>query len=209
MLDWRLCGRPRAVASTDHSEARRTGRRQLGRPARRAALVCGKLGQPAELRPGARAIVLGHLPGTRERDVLYSNSTLATDPASGDLCGATIWMRSAEPTGAGESVRVRQEGKANHYFHREPCGRTREGAFEASAAARVAGMIEQRKRYGPECRGFPIGRRQYLQNRNGEGLPGSALSEESRDARTPLAGTREGFDSPWQSCRGRGRKEVI
>ena len=122
---------------------------------------------------------------------------------------ATIKMRSAELTGAGESVKVRQEGKVNHYFHREPCGRTREGAFEASAAARVAGMMEQRKRYGPECRGFLIGRRQYLRNRHGEGLPGSALSEESRDARTPLAGTREGFDSPWQSCRGRGRKEVI
>ena len=46
-------------------------------------------------------------------------------------------MRSAELTGAGESVKVRQEGKVNHYFHREPCGRTREGAFEASAAARA------------------------------------------------------------------------
>ena len=118
-------------------------------------------------------------------------------------------MRSAELTGAGESVKVRQEGKVNHYFHREPCGRTREGAVEASAAARVAGMIEQRKCYGPECRGFLIGRRQYLQNRHGEGLPGSALSEESRDARTPLVGTREGFNSPRQSCRGRGRKEII
>ncbi len=118
---------------------------------------------------------------------------------------ATIKMRSAELTGAGESVQVRREGKANHYFHREPCGRTREGAVEASAAARVAGMIEQRKCYGPECRGFLIGRRQYLQNRYGEGLPGSALSEESRDTRTPLAGTREGFNSPRQSCRGRGR----
>ena len=119
---------------------------------------------------------------------------------------ATSRVRSAELTGAGESVKVRQEGKANHYFHREPCGRTREGAFEASVTARVAGMTEQRKRYGPECRGFLIGRRQYLQNRHGEGLPGSALSEESRDARTPLAGTREGFDSPRQSCRGRGRR---
>ena len=130
------------------------------------------------------------------------------DPAAPpmEISTATINMRSAELTGAGESVRVRQEGKVNHYFHREPCGRTREGAFEASAAARVAGMMEQRKRYGPECRGFLIGRRQYLRNRHGEGLPGSALSEESRDARTPLAGTREGFDSPWQSCRGRGRK---
>ena len=54
-------------------------------------------------------------------------------------------MRSAELTGAGESVKVRREGKANHYFHREPCGGTREGAVEASVAARVAGMIEHRK----------------------------------------------------------------
>ena len=125
------------------------------------------------------------------------------------VCRATIRMRCAELTGVGESVKVRQEGKANHHFHREPCGRTREGAFEASAAARAAGMIEQRKRYGPECRGFLIGRRQYRQDRHGEGLPGSALSEESRDARTPLVGTREGFDSPRQSCRGCGRKEII
>ena len=95
-------------------------------------------------------------------------------------------MRSAELTGAGESVQVRREGKANHYFHREPCGRTREGAVEASVAARVAGMIEHRKRYDPERRGFLIDRRQHLQSRHGEGLPGSALSEESRDARTPL-----------------------
>ena len=99
---------------------------------------------------------------------------------------ATIWMRSAELTGAGESVKVRQEGKANHYFHREPCGGIREGAVEASEAARVAGMIEHRKCYGPECRGFLICRRQYPQNRSGEGLRGSALSEESMDARTPL-----------------------
>ena len=101
-------------------------------------------------------------------------------------CGATIKVRSAELTGAGESVQVRREGKANHYFHREPCGRTREGAVEASVAARVAGMIEHRKRYDPERRGFLIDRRQHLQSRHGEGLPGSALSEESRDARTPL-----------------------
>ena len=130
-------------------------------------------------------------------------------PRGRSHCSATNRVRSAELTGVGESVKVRQEGKANHYFHREPCGRTREGAVEASAAARVVGMIEQRKRYGPECRGFLIGRRRYLQNRHGEGLPGSALSEESTDARTPLAGTREGFDSPRQSCRGRGRKEEI
>ena len=83
-------------------------------------------------------------------------------------------------------MQVRREGKANHYFHREPCGRTREGAVEASVAARVAGMIEHRKRYDPERRGFLIDRRQHLQSRHGEGLPGSALSEESRDARTPL-----------------------
>ena len=124
-------------------------------------------------------------------------------------CCATIWMRSAELTGAGESVRVRQEGKANHHFHREPCVFTREGAHEASVAVRVAGMIEHRKRYDPECRGFLIDRRQHLQDRHGEGLSGSALSEESRDARTPHAGTREGFSSPWQSCRGRGRKEIL
>ena len=99
---------------------------------------------------------------------------------------ASIRVRSAELTGAGESVQVRREGKANHYFHREPCGRTREGAVEASVAARVAGMIEHRKRYDPERRGFLIDRRQHLQSRHGEGLPGSALSEESRDARTPL-----------------------
>ena len=99
---------------------------------------------------------------------------------------ATIWMGSAELTGAGESVQVRREGKANHYFHRKPCGRIREGAVEASVAARVAGMIEHRKRYDPERRGFLIDRRQHLQSRHGEGLPGSALSEESRDARTPL-----------------------
>ena len=101
-------------------------------------------------------------------------------------CAAAIKVRSAELTGAGESVQVRREGKANHYFHREPCGRTREGAVEASVAARVAGMIEHRKRYDPERRGFLIDRRQHLQSRHGEGLPGSALSEESRDARTPL-----------------------
>ena len=118
-------------------------------------------------------------------------------------------MRSAELTGAGESVRVRQEGKANQHFHREPCVFTREGAHEASVAVRVAGMIEHRKRYDPECRGFLIDRRQHLQDRHGEGLSGSALSEESRDARTPHAGTREGFSSPWQSCRGRGRKEIL
>ena len=35
-----------------------------------------------------------------------------------DMYSATIWMRSAELTGAGESVQVRREGKANHYFHR-------------------------------------------------------------------------------------------
>ena len=103
-----------------------------------------------------------------------------------DETGASIRVRSAELTGAGESVQVRREGKANHYFHREPCGRTREGAVEASVAARVAGMIEHRKRYDPERRGFLIDRRQHLQSRHGEGLPGSALSEESRDARTPL-----------------------
>ena len=85
-------------------------------------------------------------------------------------------------------MKVRREGKANHYFHREPCGGTREGAVEASVAARVAGMIEHRKCYGPECRGFLIGRRRHLQDRSGEALRGSALSEESMDARarTPL-----------------------
>ena len=103
-----------------------------------------------------------------------------------DETRTTIRMRSAELTGAGESVQVRREGKANHYFHRKPCGRTREGAVEASVAARVAGMIEHRKRYDPERRGFLIDRRQHLQSRHGEGLQGSALSEESRDARTPL-----------------------
>ena len=125
------------------------------------------------------------------------------------ICRATIKIRSAELTGAGESVQVRREGKANHHFHREPCVFTREGAHEASVAVRVARMIEHRKRYDPECRGFLIDRRQHLQDRHGEGLPGSALSEESRDARTPHAGTREGFSSPWQSCRGRGRKEIL
>ena len=43
---------------------------------------------------------------------------------------------------AGESVQVRQEGKANHHFRREPCVFTREGAHEASVAVRVAGMME-------------------------------------------------------------------
>ena len=109
----------------------------------------------------------------------------------------------------GQPVQVRQEGKVSHHFHREPCVCIREEACEASVAARVAGMIEHRKGYDPERRGLVIGRRQHLQNRHGEGLPGSALSEESRDARTPHTGTREGFDLPWQSCRGRGRKERI
>ena len=130
-------------------------------------------------------------------------------PLLAETCRATIKIRSAELTGAGESVQVRREGKANHHFHREPCVFTREGAHEASVAVRVARMIEHRKRYDPECRGFLIDRRQHLQDRHGEGLPGSALSEESRDARTPHAGTREGFSSPWQSCRGRGRKEIL
>ena len=76
--------------------------------------------------------------------------------------------------------------KDNPHFHREPCGRTREGAGEASVAARVAGMIEHRKGYGPECRGTDICRRQHLQARFGEGGQGSAVSEESMDARTPL-----------------------
>ena len=95
-------------------------------------------------------------------------------------------MRSAELTGAGESVQVRREGKVNHYFHREPCAHPREGVSEASVAARVARMIEQRNCYGPECRDFLIGRRQNPQHRVGEGLRGSALSEESMDACTPL-----------------------
>ena len=120
-------------------------------------------------------------------------------------CYATIKMRSAELTGVGESVQVRRAGKVNHYCHREPCARTREGVSEASVAARVDGMIEHRKCYGLECRGFLIGRRQDRRNRNGEGLPDSALSKESMDARTPLAGTREGFNSPRQSSQGRRR----
>lgn len=115
-------------------------------------------------------------------------------------------MRSAELTGVGESVQVRRVGKVNHYYHREPCAHIREGVSEASAAARVDRMIEHRKCYGLECRGYLIGRRQDWQNRNGEGLPGSALSKESMDARTPLAGTREGFNSPRQSIRGRRRE---
>ena len=102
------------------------------------------------------------------------------------LSAATIKMRSAELTGAGESVQVRREGKVNHYFHREPCAHPREGVSEASVAARVARMIEQRNCYGPECRDFLIGRRQNPQHRVGEGLRGSALSEESMDACTPL-----------------------
>ena len=48
---------------------------------------------------------------------------------------------------------------------------------EASVAARVAGTIEQRKSYHSECRGSPRDRRQHLQDRHGEGLPGSALSK--------------------------------
>ena len=106
-------------------------------------------------------------------------------------------------------MKVRQEGEANHHFHREPCACIREGAREASVAARVARMIEQRKSYHSECRGSLFDRRQHLQDRHGEGLPGSALSKESRDARTPQAGTREGFNLPRQSCRGRGRKEIV
>ena len=106
-------------------------------------------------------------------------------------------------------MEVRQEGKVSHHFHREPCVCVREDVREASAAARVAGMIEQRKEYNPERRGSHNGRRQHLQDRDGEGLPGSALSEESRDARTPRAGTREGFNPPRRSCRGRGRKETV
>ena len=52
----------------------------------------------------------------------------------------------AEPTGAGVAGAVRQEGDANHHFHREPCGCIREDAREAPAAARVAGMIVHRNR---------------------------------------------------------------
>ena len=118
-------------------------------------------------------------------------------------------MRSAELTGAGESVQVRREGKANHYFHREPCGRTREGAVEASVAARVAGMIEHRKRYDPERRGFLIDRRQHLQSRHGEGLPGSALSEESQGRTYTLYRDSGGLQFASAVVPGRGRKEII
>ena len=54
------------------------------------------------------------------------------------ICGATNKMRSAELTGAGESVRVRREGKANHYFHREPCGGIREGVDDRAKARALA-----------------------------------------------------------------------
>ena len=40
-------------------------------------------------------------------------------------------------------MQVRQEGKSNHYFHREPCGSAREGASEALVTAHVAGMMRE------------------------------------------------------------------
>ena len=60
---------------------------------------------------------------------------------------------------------------------REPCGRPREGAGEASVAVPVGRANEHRKNVGPECRVFQIGRRQHWSHRQGEGRPGSAVSE--------------------------------
>ena len=60
---------------------------------------------------------------------------------------------------------------------REPCGRPRERAGEASVAVPVGRANEHRKNVGPECRVFQIGRRQHWSHRQGEGRPGSAVSE--------------------------------
>ena len=60
---------------------------------------------------------------------------------------------------------------------REPCGRPREGAGEASVAVPVGRANEHRKNVGPECRVFQIGRRQHWSHRQGEGRPSSAVSE--------------------------------
>ena len=69
--------------------------------------------QPGKFRP------LG-IPCVRDR-VAQTSALLVLEPIfEADLqpeqYSAAIWLRSAELTGAGESVQVRREGKANHYF---------------------------------------------------------------------------------------------
>ena len=174
-----------------------TGRAWLGQP----LPFCGLRKAPSQL-DGARC--LKPYPG--KPDVRNFRGA-----AGNVVYGGTVNPPAIERAGSEKPLPkdARASCLPDHHFHREPCACIREDVREASVAARVAGTIEQRKGVHPECRGSQLDRRQHLQDRDGEGLPGSALSKESRDARTPHAGTREGFNLPRQSCRGRGRKEIV
>ena len=76
--------------------------------------------------------------------------------------------------------------KVSHHFHPESWAAAREGGGQALTGARAGGAIEHRKKIGPGCRGFPVGRRPYLTHRYGEGGPNPAVSENPRTyVRTP------------------------
>ena len=62
----------------------------------------------------------------------------------------------------------------------EPCGRSREGAGEASAGAHVGRAIERRNVHCSECRGRQLSRRQHCSDRYGEVREGSAASKNPR-----------------------------
>ena len=109
-----------------------------------------------------------------KRTAMFARSLLraaGVGKANGNYCrslySATIWMRSAELTGAGESVQVRREGN------------NIPSLLRAAGVSIVKDMIRSAEVFSSTG--------QHLQSRHGEGLPGSALSEESRDAR-PVPG---------------------
>ncbi len=108
------------------------GCRQFGPPLKRSGTRRAERGANAMPAPGGRVLNLGppDPPGWRTRLSRHDQK---------------LGYRAPGKLAQGQSVKVRRKGKANHHFHREPCARAREGACEASAAARVAGRTERRK----------------------------------------------------------------
>ena len=70
------------------------------------------------------------------------------------------WVR--RETGARQRVRVPHEKGIASHLDLESCGGVREGAVEALTEVHVGRAIERRKTSQPECRCYPVARRQYI-----------------------------------------------
>ncbi len=116
-----------------------------------------------------------------------------------NVCQAN-WQKTG-----GESPLERRSNQTA--FLREPCVGSREGAGEASVAARMGGANEHRKYDDPGCRGFPIGRRQHRRHRFGEMPASPAVSENPYTSVRLLLGPWEIFKLSRRSWRDRVGKE--